>query len=233
MSTLLADDLQQAVDLGDRQAPVDHVGDAALARLGRARGDVEEAGYGLVAALSAPTITTTFAESGERATADSSAARALTESEWATPSASAWWPRAYSTTVTWLAPGGRPLERRGLRVAVLLQFAGDPVGEAFGFGAVEHRHRDFRGVAAGAGLWSAVLRPCGLWSSAMLVARRPWSRSATDRPPPEDGRRVTRRHDDRPTISGARSASAAAAERAPAQPRPACAHRASRRRARR
>ncbi len=40
-----ARDLEQPIDLGDRQAAVDHVRDAALARLDRARGDVQEVGY--------------------------------------------------------------------------------------------------------------------------------------------------------------------------------------------
>ncbi len=98
----VAGDLQQAVDLGDRQPPVDHVGDAVLARLGRPRRDVEEAGYGLdvSCSLSAPTITTTFAEPASAVTAASIGSTCVTDSECATPSASAWWPLAYSTTLT-------------------------------------------------------------------------------------------------------------------------------------
>ncbi len=65
----VAGDLEQPVDLGHRQAPVDHVGDAVLARLGGPRGNVEEAGYGAAVALSAPTITTTFADPPSEATA--------------------------------------------------------------------------------------------------------------------------------------------------------------------
>src|ERR1700740_1409760 len=59
-----ARDLEQAIDLGDRQAAIDHVRQPPLARLGRALGDVEEAAYGDVDALSRPTITTTVAEPG-------------------------------------------------------------------------------------------------------------------------------------------------------------------------
>src|SRR5581483_2462172 len=107
----LAHHLEQTVDLGDREPPVDHVGDPLLTGLGRALRDVEEAGYGVVvpwAALSAPTTTTTFAGPASVATACSIGCTWVTESEWATPFASAWWPGAYCTTVTSLAPGGRP-----------------------------------------------------------------------------------------------------------------------------
>src|SRR5262249_11687706 len=58
----IAGHLQQAVHLRHRQAPVDHMRESPLARLGRALGDVQEASYGTVAALSRPTITTTVAE---------------------------------------------------------------------------------------------------------------------------------------------------------------------------
>src|SRR5581483_11325717 len=58
----LADHLHQRVHLRDRQAPVDHVRQPPLARLGRALGYVQEAGYGVEEALSRPTITTTLAE---------------------------------------------------------------------------------------------------------------------------------------------------------------------------
>jgi len=44
------------------------VREAALARLGRAGWDVEEVGYGPVAALSRPTMTTTVAEPDSDAT---------------------------------------------------------------------------------------------------------------------------------------------------------------------
>src|ERR1700751_5257006 len=63
--------LEQAVDLGGRQAAIDHVRQPPLARLGRALGDVEEAAYGDVDALSRPTITTTGAEPGRGRTARS------------------------------------------------------------------------------------------------------------------------------------------------------------------
>ena len=63
--------LQQAIDVGDRQAAVDHVGESPLAWLGRALGYVQEAGYGEVAALSRPTTTATLAEPARDAVADS------------------------------------------------------------------------------------------------------------------------------------------------------------------
>ena len=98
----VAGDLQQAVDIGHRQPPVDHVGDAVLARLRRPRRDVQKAGYGLDVSfsLSAPTMTTTFAEPASAVTAASIGSTCVTEIERATPSASAWWPLAYSTTLT-------------------------------------------------------------------------------------------------------------------------------------
>ena len=85
----LARDLQQAVDLRDRQSAVDHVRQPPLARLGRALGDVEEAGYGTVAALSRPTITTTVAEPERDAVEGSIGCTCVTPRERATPSASA------------------------------------------------------------------------------------------------------------------------------------------------
>ena len=60
--------LEQALHLRHREAAVDHVREAALARLGRAGWDVEEVGYGPVAALSRPTMTTTVAEPDSDAT---------------------------------------------------------------------------------------------------------------------------------------------------------------------
>ena len=44
-------DLEQVVDLGDRQPAVDHVREAAYARLGGALGNVEEVGYRMVAGV--------------------------------------------------------------------------------------------------------------------------------------------------------------------------------------
>src|SRR5947209_8724679 len=63
-----AGDLQHAIDLGDRQPLVDHVGDARLARLARPRGDVEEVAYGDAEGLSAPTTTATLADGASAAT---------------------------------------------------------------------------------------------------------------------------------------------------------------------
>ena len=60
--------LEQALHLRHREAAVDHVRETALARLGRAGWDVEEVGYGPVAALSRPTMTTTVAEPDSDAT---------------------------------------------------------------------------------------------------------------------------------------------------------------------
>ena len=100
MSTLVARHLQQAVDLRDRQSAVDHMRDAPLARLGRALGNVQKAGYGEVAALSRPTITTTVAEPASEATVPSIGCACETPSVRATLCASALCPLAYSTTVT-------------------------------------------------------------------------------------------------------------------------------------
>ena len=68
----LPGDLEQPVDVGERHPAIDHVGDAVLARLDRAGGDVEKRRYGLVVALSAPTTTTTFAVPASADTPDSS-----------------------------------------------------------------------------------------------------------------------------------------------------------------
>src|SRR4029077_1417309 len=94
--------LEQAVDRRHRQASVDHMRQSPLARLGGALGDVEEAGYGTVAALSRPTITATVAEPESDATVASIGCACDTPSERATPSASARCPFAYSTTVAGL-----------------------------------------------------------------------------------------------------------------------------------
>jgi len=58
--------------------------------------------------LSRPTITATLADPASDAVDDSIGCTVLTARECATPSASALWPWVYCTTVTWLAPGGRP-----------------------------------------------------------------------------------------------------------------------------
>src|SRR5262249_53409012 len=100
--------LQQAVHLRHRQAPVDHVRESPLARLARALGDVQEAGYGTVAALSRPTITTTVAEPESDATLASIGCACPTPRERAIPSASPWGRAGSSPTATWWAPGGRP-----------------------------------------------------------------------------------------------------------------------------
>ncbi len=148
MSTLVARHLQQAVDLGDRQAAVDHVGDAVLARLGRARGDVEEAGYGverrgLVSArrspppFAEPASADTAASIGCTCDIDERAARRLPlrpGGRWRTR------PR-----VTWLAPGGVPVSARRLRVAALLQRRSTiRCARPVRFRAVQHRHVRFR-----------------------------------------------------------------------------------------
>jgi len=79
-----------------------------LARLCRARGNIQEARYGTLEALSRPTITTTAAEPESDATVASIGCGWATPSERATFAASARCPLAYSTTVTWFAPGGLP-----------------------------------------------------------------------------------------------------------------------------
>ena len=139
----LAGDLEHAVDLGDREASVDHMRDAVLARLRRARRDVEEAGYGTAVApppddsspppadaLSSPTITTTEAAGASAATEPSSGCTCDTESEWATR-------LGVGLVAARVLDDGRlvgarrpPRERSRLRVAALLQFTGDAVCEA-------------------------------------------------------------------------------------------------------
>ena len=112
-----AGDLQQAVHLRDRQAPVDHVGDAVLARLDRARGDVEEAGYGtrgLVGAddhhdLAEPASGATAASSGCTLAHARARARRLRRR-----SGGRWRTRPPSI---WSAPGRMPVQRRRLGVA--------------------------------------------------------------------------------------------------------------------
>ena len=103
-----ARDLEQVVDLGHRQAPIDHVRQPPLARLRRARRDVKESGYGTVEALSRPTITATVAEPESDATVPSIGCGWATPSARATLAASARCPPLYSTAVTWFEPGGRP-----------------------------------------------------------------------------------------------------------------------------
>ena len=169
MSTLLAGDLEQAVDLGDRQAAVDHVGDAMLARLGRALRDVEKAGYGLVrgVALSAPTITTTL-----RLSCASDARRAASIGCTASPHsasarrlrASRWWPLAYSTTVDLCVPGGvpsAPSPASSRSAAVRWRAVREPVGlrcalstATLRFGRTDRR----RALAPPCALCAAVLR---------------------------------------------------------------------------
>src|SRR4029077_15791034 len=91
-----APDLQQAVHLGARQAAIDHGRQSPLTRLGGALGNVEKAGYGTVAALSRPTITTTVAEPASDATVASIGCACVTPSAWATLCASARCPLSYS-----------------------------------------------------------------------------------------------------------------------------------------
>src|SRR5437588_10894923 len=84
-----ARDLEQAVDLRDREALVDHVRQAAVARLDRTLGNVEKARYGTDDTLSWPTTTTTFAELASAEAEPSIGCTVATPRECATAVASA------------------------------------------------------------------------------------------------------------------------------------------------